>query len=144
MIIDKNGNALSYASTSKGIVIQDGNYYIYLPYENEEYCTKKAKILENQKYLSDTDYQMEKMLEAYSEALSKISNFTLSGLVTLVKNLIQITTEYSEIIKNRSAARLEINSLENEIQEPSLTEEEIKAAEEAAEQKLKEMGNGNT
>lgn len=114
MIIDRKGNILSAAYMREGIIVKDGIFSVFLEYEKEEYKEKKAVILSNQKKLNDTDY----MAIKYAE-----------GALT--------DEEYEAAKAQRKAWRKEINDMEAQIVNPTITREELDTAEAAAREKLK-------
>lgn len=110
MIIDLQGNELLMWYRKDGVLVFDtDNQYgiefaIAVPYNQEQY-EKRAQIKELKKYLKDTDFRALKYADgAYTEE------------------------EYKPYKEARAEARARINELEFE--EPTLTREEIDAAEE--------------
>lgn len=120
MIIDKDGNMLSAFSLEYGEAIHDVRdgveYYIALPYDNDESIKAKKRIRVLKQQLKDTDYKALKYAD---------------GALT--------DEEYEEDKKQRQAWRDEINECESKIVKPTLTPDEVKAAEDKAMQKIEEL-----
>lgn len=109
MIIDRYGNIMDSFSQSYGEIIHDGNFAICLRYGNDEDVQKKRLILKLKNDLRTTDYKAIKYAE---------------GIIS--------EEEYASIKKDRQSIRDKINEIEPTIAKPSITEEEMKAAEEIA------------
>lgn len=114
MIIDKNGKIYSGVYMGCGTVVQDGDFFIFLPYEREEDCKRAEEILQLKRDLSATDYKLMKYVE---------------GFIT--------DEEYAEVKRQRSEWRAKINQLESEILMPTITREEMDRAEETARKGMK-------
>ena len=117
MIIDKDGNIMSAVLLQYGIIVEDIQpditFHIFLPYENEDDIARKAEILSCKENLTNTDYKTHKYIEG------------------------QLTDEEWETAKaERQAWRDRINELEALITNPTITDDEIKAAEDAARKKV--------
>ena len=117
MIIDKDGNIMSAVLLQYGIIVEDIQpditFHIFLPYENEDDIARKAEILSCKEYLINTDYKTQKYIEG------------------------QLTDEEWETAKaQRQAWRDRINELEALITNPTITDDEIKAAEDAARKRM--------
>ena len=112
MIIDKQGNILMCFFREDGIVVKDGEFSICLEYD-EEQKKQHARVAELQENLNDTDY---KALKFSDGALTE--------------------EEYAPIRKERQAWRDEINEIEKIFSEPTITREEMDAAEDAARKNL--------
>lgn len=109
MIIDRYGNVMDSFSQSYGDIIHDGNFAICLRYENDEDVQKKRLILKLKNDLRTTDYKAIKYAE---------------GIIS--------EEDYASIKKSRQAIRDKINEIEPTITRPTITDEEMKAAEEIA------------
>lgn len=117
MIIDKDGNMMSAVLLQYGIIVEDIQpditFHIFLPYENEDDIARKAEILSCKESLTNTDYKTQKYIEG------------------------QLTDEEWATVKaQRQAWRDRINELEALITNPTITDDEIKAAEDAARKKM--------
>ena len=112
MIIDKKGNILPSVWAKYGIIVIDGPWSIFLPYEKEEDIPRAERIIECKTELKDTDYITLKYME---------------GVIS--------DEVYEETKVKRQALRDEINALEKLITYPTITREEMDAAEEAASKK---------
>lgn len=117
MIIDKDGNIMSAVLLQYGIIVEDIQpditFHIFLPYENEDDIARKAEILSCKESLTNTDYKTQKYIEG------------------------QLTDEEWATAKaQRQAWRDRINELEALIINPTITDDEIKAAEDAARKKM--------
>ena len=113
MIIDKDGNIMSAVLLQYGIIVEDIQpditFHIFLPYENEEDIARKAEILSCKESLTNTDYKTQKYIEG------------------------QLTDEEWTTAKaQRQAWRDRINALEALITNPTITQEDMVKAEEAA------------
>ena len=113
MIIDKDGNIMSAVLLQYGTIVEDVQpditFHIFLPYENEEDIARKAEILSCKENLTNTDYKTHKYVEG------------------------RLTDEEWETAKaERQAWRDRINELEALIINPTITQEEMIKAEEAA------------
>lgn len=117
MIIDKDGNIMSAVLLQYGIIVEDIRpditFHIFLPYENEDDIARKAEILSCKESLTNTDYKTQKYIEG------------------------QLTDEEWATAKaQRQVWRDRINELEALITNPTITDDEIKAAEDAARKKM--------
>ena len=117
MIIDKDGNIMSAVLLQYGIIVEDIQpditFHIFLPYENEDDIARKAEILSCKESLTNTDYKTQKYIEG------------------------QLTDEEWATAKaQRQAWRDRINELEALIINPTIMDDEIKAAEDAARKKM--------
>lgn len=119
MIIDKNGELLEFWERKNGRVIKDTDnqydiaFHICIPYTDEQ-KEQFAKIKALKKYLADTDFRALKYADGcYTEE------------------------EYRPYKEARAATRAEINAIEKEFIEPTLTREEMDRAEELAMNKFK-------
>jgi hypothetical protein len=119
MIIDRDGNLLEYWERKNGRAIRDSNnkygieFYICIPYSDEQ-KTLFSRKKELKKYLADSDFRALKYADGcYTEE------------------------EYKPYKEARAAARAEINAIEKEFIEPTLTREEMDRAEELAMNKFK-------
>lgn len=117
MIIDKDGNILQSCLMKYGIVVEDVQpditFHIFLPYANKEDIARKDEILSCKANLSSTDYKTQKYIEG------------------------QLTDDEWKAAKaERQAWRDRINELEALITNPTITDDEIKAAEDAARKKV--------
>lgn len=108
MIIDRDGNVLEAYFAVNGIVIEDGIFSICVDYDAES-RENAIKIKELKNNLENTDYKAIKHAD---------------GALT--------DEEYEPIRLQREAWRTEINKLELNVKIPTITEEEVKAAEEKA------------
>lgn len=106
MIIDRYGTVMDSFSQSYGEIVHDGNFAICLRYENEEDVQKKRTILSLKNELRLTDYQAIKFAEGQ-----------------LTEN------EYAPMKQKRQELRDKINEIEPTITKPTITEENMKAAE---------------
>ena len=117
MIIDKDGNILTMWKRENGVTIFDSNYdlqvdfHVCIPYTEEQKAAYK-EISALKKQLAATDYKAIKFAE---------------GLIT--------EDEYAEAKAERAKWRERINELE--FDEPTLSREEMDAAERIAIEKLK-------
>lgn len=110
MIIDRYGTILDSFMTSYGIVVHDGKYAICLEYESEEDVKKKQEALRLRNELRTTDYQAIKYAEGcYTEA------------------------EYAEKKAYRQLLRDQVNEIELAINNPTISDEGKRLAEEIAE-----------
>ena len=105
MIIDRNGEILEYFMSTEGIVIKDGAFSICLTYD-ETQKEQAARMNELKAKLNNTDYQAIKFSD---------------GAITEEK--------YAPIRKQRAAWRSEINQIQQAFTEPTITREEMDAAE---------------
>lgn len=112
MIISRNGDILFGYDLRDGIIVHDGKYAICLDY-NETQKEQFGRINELKNYLSNTDYQAIKFSDG---AISE--------------------EDYAPIREQRKEARAEINRIEEVFVKPTITEEEMKKAEEEAERKM--------
>lgn len=109
MIIDTKGNRMLAASMYDGVIVRDGDYAIFVEYKPE--CKAAVKeILDSKRALLETDYKAIKHAD---------------GVLT--------DEEYEPVKAQRQKLRERISELESLIEIPTLTKEEIAAAEEAAE-----------
>ena len=113
MIIDKDGNILQSCLMKYGIVVEDVQpditFHIFLPYANKEDIARKNEILSCKESLTNTDYKTQKYIEG------------------------QLTDDEWKAAKaQRQAWRDRINELEALITNPTITQEEMIKAEEAA------------
>ena len=121
MIITRDGEFLDFFFLKNGIVIEDGDFSICLEYTSEQ-KKQYRRIKELKKLLLDSDYKALKFSD---------------GVLT--------EKEYAPVREKRQAWRKEINELEKEFLEPSITREEMDAAEAKAlenYQKRKKEGIG--
>lgn len=109
MIIDTKGNRMLAVSMYDGVIVQDGSYAIFVEYKPEHKAAVK-EILNSKSRLSETDY---KAIKHADGALSD--------------------EEYEPVRAERQKLRERIRELEGMIETPTLTKEEIAAAEAAAE-----------
>ena len=117
MIIDKDGNVMSAVLLQYGIIVEDVQpditFHIFLPYASDEDVARKAEILSCKENLTNTDYKTHKYIEG------------------------QLTDDEWKAAKaERQAWRDRINELETLITNPTITDDEIKAAEKTAREKL--------
>lgn len=121
MLIDREGNIIMFWERKNGPVIIDKNnaygieFTICLPYENDRMGGIFQEIKKLKKQLEGTDYKLMKFMD---------------GDIT--------KEEYAPIQAEREAWRQQIRNLEAQLIEPSLTKEEIEAAEKAAMEKLQD------
>ncbi len=108
MIITRDGRIITHFFREDGIVVKDGDFSICLEYD-EVQKKQYARIRELKKLLAESDYKALK----YSE-----------GVMT--------EEEYFPIREDREKWRAEINRIEETFSEPTITEEEMKEAEEKA------------
>lgn len=115
MIIDREGNLLDAFYTSNGVVIKDGDYSICLLYDDlsRQYA---YQIRDLKAKLKSSDY---KALKHADGALSD--------------------EEYEEAKRERQDWRDQINALQELIVIPTITQEEIAAAEEKAEAYIRSL-----
>ena len=117
MIIDREGNIYQGFVGKYGIVIEDtykGEHFaVCLPYENPEDVIRKEEIDNLKDELARTDYKLYKYMDG---SLSE--------------------EDYAPVKAQRQAWRDRINELEALITNPTITDDEIKAAEKAAREKL--------
>lgn len=108
MIISRTGEHLEYFLRKNGIVVVDGKFSICLEYD-EKQKKQYARISELKEKLSASDY---KALKYADGALTE--------------------AEYAQTRDERQAWRDEINEIEETFSEPTITREEMDAAEKAA------------
>lgn len=119
MIIDTNGKELTAWYRKDGKLIFDNNNKYGIPFAigvtyTDEQKEQFARIKALKKYLKDTDFRALKYADGcYTEE------------------------EYRPYKEARAAARAEINAIEKEFIEPTLTREEMDRAEELAMNKFK-------
>ena len=117
MIIDREGNIYQGFVGKYGIVVEDtyrGEHFaICLPYENPEDVIRKEEIDNLKDELARTDYKLYKYMDG---SLSE--------------------EDYAPVKAQRQAWRDRINELEALITNPTITDDEIKAAEDAARKKV--------
>ena len=114
MIITKNGEIVECFWRENGIVVKDGEFSICLEYD-ETQKEQYTRMRELKQKLSETDY---KALKFADGALTEV--------------------EYAPIKTARQSWRDEINEIEKTFKEPTITREELDAAEATAMQRLKE------
>lgn len=115
MIITKSGEILEYFLRENGIVVKDGDFSICLEYD-ETQKTQYARIAQLKQCLVESDY---KALKFADGVLSE--------------------EEYAPVRAERQAWRDEINEIEKTFTEPTITREEMDAAEAAALENLAAM-----
>lgn len=120
MIIDKEGNILPACWKDEGVIVEDGDFKVFVPYERDVDKAYVDEILEKKKLLSDTDFKVIKHMEG------------------------ELPDEEFEVLKKeRQGYRDRINELEGLIQTPTLpTDEQIKEAERKATLKAKGEQDG--
>lgn len=114
MIIDKNGNILSYWWSGTGPLIEDkdnkyGIFFKIGTFYTKEQSRKHLRIDELKKKLAETDFRAMKFAEGEYTA-----------------------EQYAPYKAQRAAWRAEINEIEKDFVEPTLTKEEIERAESIA------------
>lgn len=114
MIITRNGEIIEYFLRENGIVVRDKGFSICLEYDEVQKKQHK-RIAELKKNLSESDY---KALKFADGVLSE--------------------EEYAPTRAERQKWRDEINKIEETFSEPTITREEMDAAEEMALKKLEE------
>lgn len=115
MIISKSGEILEFFLAENGVVVQDGEFSVCLEYD-EQQRVQYARIQQLKGMLYQTDY---KALKYADGALSE--------------------EEYAPVRAERQAWRDEINKIEETFTEPTITREEMDAAEAAALERLELM-----
>lgn len=115
MIITKNGTIIEYFLRENGIVVKDGDFSICLEYD-EAQKAQYARIAQLKQCLVESDY---KALKFADGVLSE--------------------KEYAPVRAERQAWRDEINKIEETFSEPTITREEMNAAEAAALENLAAM-----
>lgn len=117
MIITRNGEIIEFFLRENGIVIRDGEFSICLEYNNEQ-RKQYARIKELKDKLSESDYKALKFSD---------------GVMT--------EEEYAPIRSERQAWRSEINEIEKDFSEPTITKEEMQEAEAKALENMKRSNN---
>ena len=118
MIISRDGRILDFFLAENGVVVQDGEFSICLEYD-EKQRKQYQRIRGLKAMLADSDYKALKFSD---------------GVLT--------EEEYAPIREQRAAWRAEINEIEKTFSEPTITRDEMDAAEAAALKKLERMGEG--
>lgn len=106
MIIDRYGNLIDSFNQDYGTIVHDGNFAVCLMYENEGDVELKRQVFALKGQLRATDYKAIKFAEG------------------------QLTEEeYASVREERQKIRDQINELEPMIHTPTITREELDAAE---------------
>ncbi|MDO4332527.1 MAG: hypothetical protein Q4C58_07535 [Eubacteriales bacterium] len=119
MIITRTGEIIDYFLRENGVVVQDGEFSICLEYNAEQYA-QYARIRKLKNLLNESDY---KALKFSDGALTE--------------------EEYAPVREQRRAWRAEINEIEETFSEPTITREEMDAAEAAALKNYERARNGH-